>query len=113
MSRGASPFLVRVSCETWIDSDQVKDIWWDALLPAINPKMSHGCTLCKSLREPPLTSLSVGHSLLVAHAHAVDLYRREFQPTQKGEIAITLNGAWFEPIDDQEQSTSAINATLS
>lgn len=33
-----------------------------------------------------------GHSLLVAHGTAVDIYRREFKPTQGGEIGITLNG---------------------
>jgi len=49
----------------------------------------------------------VGHSLLIAHASAVDLYRRDFAakaPGGKGEIAISLNGDWCEPWDDSEES---------
>ncbi|ORY56435.1 glycoside hydrolase family 1 protein [Leucosporidium creatinivorum] len=44
----------------------------------------------------------VGHSLLVAHASAVDLYRRE-----EGEIGISLNGDWCEPWDDSEENIAA------
>ncbi len=31
------------------------------------------------------------HNVLLAHAEAVDIYRRFFQKTQKGIIGITLN----------------------
>ncbi|KAF1809609.1 glycoside hydrolase [Eremomyces bilateralis CBS 781.70] len=48
-----------------------------------------------SSREPWI----VGHSLLVAHGHAVKLYRDEFKPKQGGQIGITLNGDWVEPWD--------------
>jgi beta-glucosidase len=41
-----------------------------------------------SSREPWI----VGHNILIAHAHAVKVYREEFQPQLKGEIGITLNG---------------------
>jgi beta-glucosidase len=34
----------------------------------------------------------VGHNILVAHAHAVKIYREEFKPKFGGEIGITLNG---------------------
>lgn len=36
----------------------------------------------------------VGHALLVAHGTVVDIYRKEFKPTQVGEIGITLNGIY-------------------
>lgn len=36
----------------------------------------------------------VGHSLLNAHARAVDIYRREYKEQFGGEIGITLNGEW-------------------
>lgn len=39
----------------------------------------------------------VGHHVLLAHAHAVKAYREEFQPAQRGQIGITLNGDWCEP----------------
>lgn len=47
--------------------------------------------------------LSVGHSLLIAHAKAVKVYREEFKPLQKGQIAITLNCDWAEPYDDSPE----------
>ena len=34
----------------------------------------------------------VGHSLLIAHGAAVKAYRDDFQPKDRGQIAITLNG---------------------
>jgi beta-glucosidase len=33
----------------------------------------------------------VGHNILLAHAHTVNLFRRTFQPQFGGEIGITLN----------------------
>lgn len=49
---------------------------------------------------------SVGHSLILAHAHAVKMYREQFKPTQKGQIGITLNGDWAMPYDDNQESKS-------
>jgi beta-glucosidase len=34
----------------------------------------------------------VGHSLLLAHAHAVKAFRDEYKPKTGGQITITLNG---------------------
>ncbi|KAF2668243.1 lactase-phlorizin hydrolase-like protein [Microthyrium microscopicum] len=44
----------------------------------------------------------VGHSLLVAHAHTVKLYREEMKPKFGGKIGITLNGDWVEPWDAKD-----------
>jgi len=44
----------------------------------------------------------VGHTELVSHAYAVQLYRQEFQPKQKGTIGITLHGNWSEPWDSHD-----------
>jgi beta-glucosidase len=41
-----------------------------------------------SSREPWI----VGHSLLLAHANAVKVYREEFKARDGGQIGITLNG---------------------
>jgi len=51
---------------------------------------------------------SVGHSLILAHAHAVKIYREQFKPTQKGQIGITLNGDWTMPYDDNQESESSL-----
>jgi beta-glucosidase len=41
----------------------------------------------------------VTHNVLLAHAKAVDLYRKKFFPTQQGKIGITLDLSSFEPFD--------------
>ncbi|PMD19045.1 glycoside hydrolase family 1 protein [Hyaloscypha hepaticicola] len=46
----------------------------------------------------------VGHTELVSHAYAVQLYREKFQPHQKGMIGITLHGNWSEPWDEENPS---------
>ncbi|KAG6906796.1 Beta-glucosidase 1B [Tephrocybe rancida] len=54
----------------------------------------------------------VGHSLLIAHANAVKLYRESFKPTQGGEIGITLNGDWQMPYDDSPENVDAAQHAL-
>lgn len=49
----------------------------------------------------------VGHHLILAHAHAVKIYRDEFKPSQHGEIGITLNGDWVEPWDESPENVQA------
>lgn len=48
----------------------------------------------------------VGHSLLVAHAHAAKVYHDEFKH-QNGQVGITLNGDWAEPWDQSPESEQA------
>eukprot|EP00931_Biecheleriopsis_adriatica_P046375 TRINITY_DN26621_c0_g1_i1.p1 TRINITY_DN26621_c0_g1~~TRINITY_DN26621_c0_g1_i1.p1 ORF type:complete len:729 (+),score=105.29 TRINITY_DN26621_c0_g1_i1:42-2189(+) len=38
-----------------------------------------------------------GHTVLLAHAAAVDIYRRKYQTNQRGQIGITNNCDWREP----------------
>lgn len=47
---------------------------------------------------------SVGHHVILAHAHAVKIYRDEFKPAQNGVIGITLNGDWALPYNDRPES---------
>lgn len=44
----------------------------------------------------------VGHNILVAHGHAVKIYREEFKPRNGGEIGITLNGDATYPWDPED-----------
>lgn len=44
----------------------------------------------------------VAHTELVSHGHVCEVYKREFQPTQKGHIMITLHGNWSEPYDESD-----------
>lgn len=51
-----------------------------------------------------------GHSLLIAHASAVKLYRRKYRtraPNGAGKIGISLNGDWCEPWDDSDEHREA------
>ncbi|KAK3934173.1 putative beta-glucosidase [Diplogelasinospora grovesii] len=45
---------------------------------------------------------TVAHTELVSHAYVCDMYKKEFQPTQKGTIMITLHGNWSEPYDETD-----------
>ncbi|KAK7063678.1 glycoside hydrolase family 1 protein [Favolaschia claudopus] len=54
----------------------------------------------------------VGHSVILAHAHAVKVYREEFKPRQGGQIGITLNGDWQMPYDDSPENVAAAQHAL-
>ncbi|OOQ87653.1 Beta-glucosidase 1B [Penicillium brasilianum] len=41
----------------------------------------------------------VGHTIILSHAAAVEIYKREFLPSQSGTISIVLNGHFYEPWD--------------
>lgn len=49
----------------------------------------------------------VGHTIILSHATVVDLYTREFQPSQKGTISIVLNGHFYEPWDTTSEEHQA------
>lgn len=45
---------------------------------------------------------TVAHTELVSHGYVCDMYKRDFQPAQKGTIMITLHGNWAEPWDEDD-----------
>nr|Q25BW4.1 RecName: Full=Beta-glucosidase 1B; AltName: Full=Cellobiase 1B [Phanerodontia chrysosporium]AHH92833.1 beta-galactosidase [synthetic construct]BAE87009.1 beta-glucosidase [Phanerodontia chrysosporium] len=54
----------------------------------------------------------VGHSVILAHAYAVKLYREQFKANRGGQIGITLNGDWAMPYDDSPQNIEAAQHAL-
>ncbi|KAF6758049.1 beta-glucosidase [Ephemerocybe angulata] len=54
----------------------------------------------------------VAHHIILAHAHAVKLYRDEYKSTQKGQIGITLNGDWALPYDNTPENIAAAQHAL-
>ena len=86
--------------------------------PRATRRLNPGCMLKKTAFGPytPFTQsldhncdclifLSVGHHVILSHAHAVKVYRTEFKAQQGGKIGITLNGDWAVPYDDDPAST--------
>ena len=47
------------------------------------------------------------HNALIAHATAVDIYRKKYKKTQKGIIGIVLNQDWAEPFTDNQVDVAA------
>ncbi|XP_070205868.1 lactase/phlorizin hydrolase-like isoform X2 [Littorina saxatilis] len=55
-----------------------------------------------------------GKNLIMAHARTYRMYKTEFAATQKGEVGITINYGWSEPLDplnpaDVEAAERSIN----
>ncbi|KAG2379304.1 hypothetical protein C9374_007443 [Naegleria lovaniensis] len=42
----------------------------------------------------------VAHHQLLAHAHAVHIYRTKYQQEQKGKMGITVNSSYYQPLDE-------------
>lgn len=55
--------------------------------------------------RPGVAVYRAGHNLLLAHAKAVDVYRKEFQSDQGGRIGVTLNANWMEPSDKYDKDS--------
>ncbi|WP_353483444.1 GH1 family beta-glucosidase [Haliscomenobacter sp.] len=53
-----------------------------------------------------------GHNLILAHAKAVDLYRKKYQAQQQGQIGITNNCDWREPLTDSPADREAAERAL-
>ena len=53
-----------------------------------------------------------GHYMLIAHAKAVDVYKKKYQSQQKGEIGITNNCDWREPLTDSKEDKVAAERAL-
>ncbi|KAI0084718.1 intracellular family 1 beta glucosidase [Irpex rosettiformis] len=49
----------------------------------------------------------VSHNLILAHAYAVQLYRKEYKEKQGGQIGITLDCHWLLPYDDTPHNLEA------
>lgn len=65
----------------------------------VSPK----CTGGDSGTEPYI----VAHNQLLAHAAAVDVYRKKYKTFQKGQIGIALNSGWIKPFHQTLNDTKA------
>ncbi|KAG8650101.1 hypothetical protein MANES_07G002120v8 [Manihot esculenta] len=70
--------------------------------------VNRACSGGDSATEPYIVS----HNLLLAHATAVDLYKKKYQESQGGKIGITLNSMWFEPYSNSAVDKQAARRAL-
>ncbi|KAG8231276.1 hypothetical protein J437_LFUL010314 [Ladona fulva] len=82
--------------EPWVQSVLGYDFGWDA--PRLN---LHG-----------VGGYLSGHTMLKAHALAFHLYDKEFRPSQKGKIGITLESFWMEPKTSDPKDLEAAERAL-
>ncbi|KAL9270721.1 putative inactive beta-glucosidase 14 [Drosera capensis] len=66
------------------------------------------CTEGDSETEPYLAA----HQLILAHAAAVDLYRKEYQKDQRGSIGIVLHSVWYEPLRNTSEDELAAKRAI-
>lgn len=71
--------------------------------PKIGRKPDHFLTSMVLTTQGQI-QISTAHNLILAHAHAVKVYRDEFKTKQGGQIGITLDCHWLLPYDDSPES---------
>lgn len=64
------------------------------------------------INEPGTADYRAAHNQIKAHAKAYRLYHREFSPSQKGKVGITLNLNYFQPEDFENESDVEASNTL-
>ncbi|XP_069681389.1 myrosinase 1-like isoform X2 [Periplaneta americana] len=52
-----------------------------------------------NISAPGVGTYMVARNLILAHAHAYQLYDKEFRASQKGKISLALHVGWLEPLD--------------
>ncbi|KAJ1424425.1 Glycosyl hydrolases family 1, N-terminal conserved site, partial [Sesbania bispinosa] len=70
--------------------------------------LNPNCTGGDSGKEPYLVS----HHQLLAHASAVQVYKKKYQASQKGVIGITLVSNWFVPFSDSKFDQDATRRAI-
>lgn len=109
------PLTLQLECDGWLNSrmadhfrdyaaicfrhfgDRVKH-WITLNEPWVYAILGHGQGFFAPGRVSDAEPYRAGHNMLRAHAYAVEEYRRNFQPHQKGVIGISNNCDWREPL---------------
>lgn len=90
--------------------DRVKN-WITLNEPWVVSILGYGHGVFAPGRVSEVEPYQVAHNLLLAHAHAVDHYKKEYS-SQNGIIGITNNCDWREPLTDSQQDIDASQRAL-
>ncbi len=91
--------------------DRVKH-WLTLNEPWCNALLGHGMGVHAPGRISNDEPYQAAHTMLRAHALAVEKYRSQFQTSQKGVIGITNNCDWREPLTDSDADKAAAQRAL-
>jgi len=91
--------------------DRVKH-WITLNEPWCSAVLGHGIGYFAPGRTSTSEPYLAAHNLIRAHGKIVDVYRRKFQPEQKGVIGITNNCDWREPKSDRAEDRAAAQRSL-
>lgn len=91
--------------------DRVKH-WITFNEPWCSAVLGHGIGYFAPGRVSQTEPYLAAHNLIRAHGKIVDVYRRKFQPAQKGVIGITNNCDWREPKTDSPADRAAAERGL-
>lgn len=62
------------------------------------------CRCCTLSLLSALFTCRCGHTLLLAHAKAVQLYRLKYQQSQEGRISMVISAHWGLPFDSSSKA---------
>ncbi|XP_022893300.1 beta-glucosidase 24-like [Olea europaea var. sylvestris] len=63
--------------------------------------------------DPGTEPYIVAHNLILAHAHAVNIYRKQYQESQRGKIGMTNVSIWYYPFkEDNKEDVEAASRAL-
>lgn len=91
--------------------DRVKN-WITLNEPWVAAMLGYGQGVFAPGRTSNTEPYVAGHHMLRAHASAVDLYRTEFQPEQNGQIGMSNNCDWREPVSSVQKDVDAAQRAL-
>jgi beta-galactosidase len=91
--------------------DRVKH-WITLNEPWCSAVLGHGIGYFAPGRVSQSEPYIAAHNLIRAHGKIVDVYRRKYQPTQKGVIGITNNCDWREPKTDSVADKAAAQRSM-
>jgi beta-glucosidase len=91
--------------------DRVKN-WITLNEPWCSAVLGHGFGNHAPGRKSGTEPWIVGHNLLLAHARAVQIYRKDYAASQRGQIGLVMNCDWREPMTDSDADRQAAELAL-